>query len=233
MPASRDGSDGTRTRDLRRAKLCGHGLGGSIRAQRRRPHRLPRGGRRALRRRARPGHHVARRARVGGAVPPCTLRAHCVLRTADPFRQAWHRDVRRGGCRCSTRGSNGRRARRHGRGWFRTRLNLRHVRWCADEHPLCGHLPGSDVGAHPGRGDRALELGARLPVGHARDGRTRGARGNRCTPERSGATRGCCATRITECDRGRKSRPRELLAARRKPWGTPRAHEVGHVNRRP
>ena len=53
---------------------------------------------------------------------------------------------------------------------------LRHVSMAwADGHLLRGDLPVRDVGGHPGRGDCSLELGVRPPVGHARDGRTRGA----------------------------------------------------------
>ena len=105
----------------------------TLRAEWRRPHRLPGGRRRASRSRRHPGRFASRRARLGEPAAGTLLQPARFDLTTDPLRQARNRDVRPR-VRCADAGgSNGRHPCRDGRSRLR-----RAVLWGpGDAGPLC------------------------------------------------------------------------------------------------
>ena len=87
-----------------------------LRPKRRRQHRLPGDGRRAVRSRPRATGYFSRRARLGRPSAANDVRAVCLFLARDPSRQTWNGNVRPGQRRPAARDAHGRRSRRHGCG---------------------------------------------------------------------------------------------------------------------
>ena len=147
---------------LRPSLTHGGAAGDALRAERRRPHRLPGHRRRAVRPRVGAGVRLQRRARLDRAVAGGVHPAALVVLPAHPTGQARYGDVRPCDGTPGLRDPHGRRARGHGRDRLRARGGSRRLRRRSDGHPLRGHVPRSCVGARPLEHVRALDEGSAL-----------------------------------------------------------------------